>query len=153
AILIPFALVLSFTMRAGAAVVWDESVNGDLSNDYQNPTPLTLATGVNSIIGSVSNETSPQDLDYFRIDVPAGRTLTAFLLQRYVSFDDTAFIGMQSGPAFTFPAGEAVDHFDEILGYTHFGPGQGDVPPGVDLLSRMGQNGPIGFVPPLAGPT
>ena len=47
-----------FAQGAAAASVWNESVDGDLSNDRANPTPLTLAVGSNSITGSVTSRAS-----------------------------------------------------------------------------------------------
>ena len=58
---------------------------------------------------------------------------------------------MQSGAAFTFPANQAAQHIDDMLGWAHFGPGEGH-DNGADLLPSIGINGQ-GFEPPLTGPT
>jgi hypothetical protein len=128
-----------------ADTLWDESIQGDLSNDYTNPTRLTFATGTNSIVGMVVGG----DEDYVRADLPAGRKLTGLILQQYVSTDPIAFIGMERGPAFTFAPDDAFSHFNDLLGWDHIGASQ----QGVDILPEMGANAGTPVSPPFIGPS
>ena len=57
-----------------------------------------------------------------------------------------SFIGVQRGTQFTESAG--APNVANILGYTHFGAGNGTL--GTDILDNMGTGaGAIGFTPPL----
>jgi len=144
AVLGTLALSLLLAQSAGAVVLHDEGVNGDLSNDRLAPTALFPAVGTNSIIAtSVFG-----DREYFSLTVPAGTHLTAINLVSF-STADLAFIGVQSGSTFTQPPTGA--DVTKLLGYTHFGPDGGATG---DILDDMGTGpGSIGFVPPLPSGT
>ncbi len=67
-------------------ILWNESVNGPLSNDGSNPTSLSpLQPGINSVIGTT--EVVPAGTvwtiypDFFTITIPAGWVVTAVNLQ------------------------------------------------------------------------
>ncbi|HEY4233153.1 MAG TPA: PEP-CTERM sorting domain-containing protein [Lacipirellulaceae bacterium] len=91
------------------------------------------------------------DLDYLRIDLPADTKLTGILMQKFDGIDQTGFIGIQAGQIFTFPADQAFSMIGAMLGWTHFGPGNGDGI-GDNLLPHLGQGGEaIGFSGPLTG--
>ena len=47
--------------QSHGAVFWNESISGDLSNAQASPTPFTLSSGVNSVIGTVNGSTDVQD--------------------------------------------------------------------------------------------
>ena len=51
-VLCGLAAMLTAAAGTQADVVWDESVNGDLSGNRFSPTPLTLAVGANTVIAS-----------------------------------------------------------------------------------------------------
>ncbi|MCI0535330.1 MAG: hypothetical protein L0Z50_08880 [Verrucomicrobiales bacterium] len=122
-----------------AATFWNESIDGDLSNDQSAPSPFTLASGVNSVIGTVGG---PDDRDWLTLTVPAGLQLSSVSPAAYSSTDDVAFTGVQSGTAFV---GSPTDA-ESYLGYAHFGPDN----VGVDILPNMGSApGAQGFTPPL----
>lgn len=140
--------------RAVPSVLWDESVNGNLSNNQSTPTPLTAALGTNSVIGTVGGADGTQD--WLTLHVPAGMRLDSLVLAAYSSTDAQGFTGVQAGTSFVgspFTAGS-------YLGYAHFGTGatNGTLPPtnlvGADLLPIMGSSstapGAQGFTPPLA---
>jgi hypothetical protein len=134
-------------IRAG--VLYDESVSGDLSNDQNAPTPLTLVNGTNSVLGTVGDNDSQ---DWLALTVPAGFQLTSIVDSVYNSLDDTAFTGITAGSS--FPG--SVFNPASYLGYTHFGPSMVNV--GVNLLPAMGDNvnnapGSAGFTPPLPAGT
>lgn len=131
-------------------IVWNESVNGDLSGDRFNPTNLTLHAGSNTLIATSGNATLPNgDREYVHFTLPAGTSLVGLVNVSYVGTgDDTAFIAVQAGSTFTEPpTGTTVGN---ILGYHHFGPNEGTI--GLDILPDMGNAfAAIGFTPPLTG--
>jgi hypothetical protein len=135
------ALALLFPGAAAVAGSYSESVSGDLSGVRLEPTSFSLDTGLNSISGS----TTQGDLDYVTIFAPA--SITSFVLADYFSTNDISFIAIQAGSTFTEPNQGANP--ENLLGWTHFGPGSvGAV--GVDLLPIMGGAIPaIGFTGPL----
>ena len=127
---------------AGAAVVWDEAVNGDLSGDGGSPTPLAFPVGTST----VSATSVAGDREYARFTIPPGLALESVFLRSYTGADGLSFIGTQRGSTFTEPPGAANPA--NLLGYTHFGPGAGNV--GADILPAMGSGfGSQGFTPPL----
>lgn len=135
-------LCLSFAV-SHAQVIWDESIDGDISGDRLNPDFVTLAAGNNILIAS----SSEADKEYIRLDVPTGHVLSAIILDNYVSDDGLAFMGVQAGTTFTEPADSPS--VGNILGYVLFGWGSSTV--GTDVLDDMGSGpGAIGFTPPLA---
>jgi hypothetical protein len=137
-------LLLCVEVPASAGTVWNETTNGDLSSNRLAPTAINVAVGNNDIIGSVVG--NPSDLDYLTITVPAGDELSQIILASFTSTDQKGFIGVQQGGTFTEPAtGANPAH---LLGYTHFGPGAGNV--GADILPGMGLGaGSQGFTAPL----
>jgi len=138
-----FALVLA--PAAGAVVIHDESLDGDLSTDRLAPTVLSVGVGTNSVIATSQGT----DREFFTITLAAGQSLSAINLVSY-SGTDIAFIAIQSGSTFT----ENPDAPDvaNILGYSHFGPGLGGATG--DILDNMGDGaGAIGFTPPLPSDT
>jgi hypothetical protein len=104
-------LAVAFTTAAmgQGTVLWDESVNGPLSNDYTQPTYLgALQAGTNSVIGSA--EAVPSGMgwtvydDSFTFAVPAGFQVNA--VQLMVDRRVWAWIG---NPGFSSQYG-FVDH-------------------------------------------
>ncbi len=126
----------------GSAVIWDESIHGDLSGNHLVPDTLSVSIGSNIIIGS----TGDYDRDYFHFSLAPGESLTAIVLLDYVSEDHYSFLAVQEG---TFITEDPVDpNVENLLGWTLFGPHL----IGSDLLPLMGEGmGAIGFVPPLTG--
>jgi len=128
---------------AHAAVLHDESVQGDLSGDRLVPTQHTLAFGTNSVLAA----TGPSDLDYLTLTVPNGLSLSQVVLSDFTGDSFVSFIGVQRGaimsvtPAATTAAG--------LLGWAHMSV------VGSDLLGIMGASGfgAEGFVPPLPAGT
>jgi hypothetical protein len=102
-------LALVISGPATAATVWDESVNGDLSNNPLAPTVLTFAPGSNDVIGQAGGSPGPGalapfDQDFFSFTVPKGyelRSLEAVKVQLTSPTDEVAFIAIQSGPQIT----------------------------------------------------
>jgi hypothetical protein len=136
--------LLPLAACAGAQVVWDESVNGDLSGDRFNPTNVALLPGVNGVIAtSVSG-----DVEYVHFTVPAGFAISQVNLVSWSGLDNLGFLAVQAGAVFTEPpVGTVVAN---LLGYSHYGPNGGGL---IDYLPRMAvSGGAIGFIPPLSGP-
>ena len=121
--------------NAHAATVYDEAVNGDLSNDNLSPTSIGLGVGQNLIVGSTVHQPS-LDRDFFTVTVGSGQTLNAVMLSSYTTTDDLSFIGYKAGGLFTNLGFSGVDGWGLIGG-----------PPGVsvggDLLSFLA-GGPVG---------
>lgn len=134
--------LLAATAHAG--VIWDESVNGDLSGDRLAPSVVTLSVGSNDLLAT----SSQGDREYLTFAVPAGHLLSSVILDAYAGNDGTAFFGLQSGTTFTEPA--SGTNPGNLLGWAHFGFDFGRVGVGQDLLPVAGaQFGVIGFTPPL----
>lgn len=133
---------------AQAATAWDESVNGDLSNNGLVPSFAALVAGSNELRGTTGRAFAggPVDRDYLHITVPAGHVLQAVqVLAGTTTFGGGSFIGLQAGPQVTLP----VDTFSAagLLGWTLFGPDE----IGTDILGAMSlpANGSSGFEIPL----
>jgi hypothetical protein len=148
------AALLALATSAQAATVWNEATNGDLSNDHANPSSVVLSSGVNSVYCTFGPESIDQD--YLHIRVPAGRKLTGLMLASYISDDSIAFVGLQAGSIMTFDADGVYEHAEEMLGFTHIGPGDGNAVQGADILPFLGTfpadlgYSMVGFTPPLA---
>ncbi|HLX70562.1 MAG TPA: CRISPR-associated protein Cas5 [Verrucomicrobiae bacterium] len=149
-----FLPVVLAATQLHASIIWDESVNGDLSNDGSSPTALLLSGGVNAVLGTAGG-TDKQD--WVSVTVPTGFELSTLVLAAYSSTDVQGFIGVGMGPNFT----NSVNSPSSYLGYSHFGTGaaNGALAPtnlvGADILSIMGNNvvdspGSQGFTPPLS---
>ena len=100
------------------AIIHDEGVSGDLSNNQLAPTALTLTPGSNSVIGTVNGFPPGTDAqDWVSFTIPTGFVMTSYVNSKYVSEDDQGFTGFQSGSSFSgdeFTAGN-------YAGFAHFG--------------------------------
>jgi hypothetical protein len=98
---VPAVLLLTGAMAAAptsAAILYDESVSGDLSNNRAAPTPLMLSAGTNSVLGTVNGTSDHQD--WIALTVPVGDELTSIILASYTSTDVQGFTGFQTGASF-----------------------------------------------------
>jgi hypothetical protein len=119
---------------AQAAVVWDESVDGDFSNDGLAATFVSVVAGSNVVLGTTgrSATTSVVDRDYFSITVPDGYVWDSMMLLAGSSgIGGGAFLGLMSGPQFTVPFDTATA--DGLLGWAIYA--EGNV--GSDLLLAL----------------
>jgi hypothetical protein len=149
-------VVFLATARLPAAVLWNEGISGDLSNNQLAPTALVMNAGINSVLGTVGFGDSQ---DFVSFMIPAGFQLSAVVLAAYASPDLQGFTGFAPGATF------AGDPFNpaSYLGYAHFGTGaqNGPLPPanlvGQDILPIMGSPvtapGSMGFPNPLPSGT
>jgi PEP-CTERM motif len=163
--------ISSFTAPARAALIYDESTDGDLDDSRFTPTVLpTLNSGSNTLRFSLSNPTPivsslNRDLDYFSISVPEGFQFTQLFITQYepqltegvVGSDQIAFIGLQGGTIFTEPpqpsdpaTGETgvITNPANLLGYTLIGSRDA-----ADALSPGVVNAPFDDLLPPMGAT
>jgi hypothetical protein len=116
---------------ARGTVLWDESIGGDLSNDWAAPTATgTAASGTYSIMGTIG----PGDLvDALSFVVPAGDALTTFVVRSFppgATFSSAPF-SLRRGPG----------DFSEVIEFGNF---VSLAPPGIDLLQFSSMPGPQG---------
>jgi hypothetical protein len=144
----PLALTLCVAAlnlgRSFGAVVYDESISGDLSNSGLTPTTLTVGAGENVVLATYGIGAAV-DRDYFTFTVPSGLSLAAIsILADQTSDPGTAFIGVQSGPQVTLPVNPP--DATGLLGWLHFTAGSGNI------INDLGvpDQGSSGFTPPLA---
>ena len=128
-----FCGVIAF--NAQAAIVYDEAVQGDLSNDHLSPTSVSLGAGQNFISGSTVH-TPSLDRDFFTITIGPGQALKAIVLSSYTNSDDQSFFGMTTGSAFTGLG------FSDVSGWALIG-AQPGLSIGNNLLNILA-GGPLG---------
>jgi len=164
-------LLAALASSGHAAVIWDESVDGLLSSNYNTPTAFTLVPGISSVLGIVGTDGSAISpypnanyQDFLSVTIPVGYQLSSYVCPYWYSpgGDDTGFTGVVQGPTFF---GNIFDT-SNYLGWTHVGTGTFDDPQdaekpvvtiGVNLLPIMGGNyynyGAQGFSGPLPSGT
>jgi hypothetical protein len=142
-----FALSCAVLLSAQGAVVYDESITGDLSNSGARPTVVHVGLGSNLILGSTGFGAAGIDRDYFSITVPSGAALSSLTVLPGTSVGgDATFIGVQVGPQVTVATDASTA--TGLLGWMHYGPGNVDR----DILPRIGTgDGATGFTG-LLGP-
>ena len=125
--MIASGILLSNT--AHAALLWDESINGDFSNVAPTPTNLSvLSAGDFEVLGSVHAQSDPYDA--FSFDIPSGDTLSAFFVREIdTTFNDSP-VSLRRGATGT----DAVVEFG-LFPFSFSAPG-------LDLLQIGSQPGP-----------
>lgn len=78
--------IILFSLDLSAATVWDESINGDLNDDYGVPTVISVFEGSNVITGYVGRENSDW-LDVFSFDMDSGLRLSNVIIDFYNETD------------------------------------------------------------------
>lgn len=139
-------LLLIGAQPARADQTYNESVQGDLSNDRLAPTPWTLAIGNNRVIGTFGQSPVPElpDLDYLTFTIPSTTRLTRIMLEAANVGGAVSFIAIHPGSQVSIPYNAASAA--PLLGWAHFGSGN----IGTDLLLPISAgSGAIGFLPPL----
>lgn len=162
----PFAGIftaVALTFFAGGPVAsafaqttgWDESVQGDLSNDRFAPTRIVLGlgapganglTGNNVVTGRTGRAGSVIDRDYFTAVVPAGLVLTEVRLGNQATFGGNgSFLGMAFGAV--MPVAPDAANATGLAGALVYGAAMR----GTDILDDLaaGWNGASGFARPL----
>ncbi len=118
------AASVMFPWNASATVIYDESVDGPLSNIPSSPTLLNLGVGSNDLIGSIGPELS--DTDYFTFTLGGTQTLDSIIV---ASYDD--------------PAAPNVSRFEIFNGAIAGSPGAGFITSGFGDPSLSGVNSTI----------
>lgn len=141
-------VVASGATTARADILYNESGQGDLSNNHLAPTVLAIAPGSSQFFGVMTGPgvNDVPDRDYFTITIPAGYVLSSITLDLYESVDFAAFLGVVAGANVPFAPDDALP--SDMLGFVL--PSSDQV--GSDLLPIMGAAG-IGFAPPLGAGT
>jgi len=118
---------------------FDETISGDLSDDYLAPTPLIAGLGNNVLSGSLSGNTN--DLDLYELIVPEGLEVTAIRLLEFDSAPSNggSFLLMQPGRTLDAPPS---NRFANPIGFSILssgGVGSDILPtiilPGIDSLA------------------
>lgn len=123
---------------------YEESMDGDLSDNHGAPTVIQLKGSMDTI--TACQKGVPRDIDYFTIEIPQDSALHEIELTNYSAADinNRAFIGIQSGTVFSVDANNATAA-DLLGGLTYGTPNVGN-----DILASMGTLvGSQGFMPPL----
>jgi hypothetical protein len=151
-VLLAAVLLSSATARAG--VIWNESVNGDLSNSGLDPTVLTVSLGSNDLYGTTgkNSSTGVVDRDYFTFTVPSELELSSIIVlpgTHGIGPKAESFISVEAGPEVT--VGTSPSSAAGLLGWYHYS--ASDI--GIDILPLMGSAGfgSTGFTPPLPSGT
>lgn len=118
---------------------YDEAVDGDISNDPENPSELLLSPGTTTLSASTGNE----DIEYLTVVIPDSFQLDSLVLESISPERNVAFVAVQEGDTFTEPLNRETTEIDNLLGYNLFGePRQ----IGTDILDDIGDGfGAIGF--------
>jgi hypothetical protein len=125
-------------LPAQAQTVWNEAVQGDLSNDGLSPTVVSIINaGDGRVVGTMGDGGSGVDRDYFTFTVPVGAQLSALLINptTFVS-GSYSFMAIQVGPQVTTtPTGGGIA---ALLGYNHYD----NADAGTNFLPRLLQSHP-----------
>ena len=120
--------------------LFDEAIDGEITDDPTNPLALDLANGSNVLNGTVV----AGDIDYVTVHVPAGHVLSALDLLSFESEDNLSFVGIQEGTVFTEPPVDTDPA--NLLGFILIG----EQVEGTNLLPAIGAaEGAQGFTGPL----
>jgi hypothetical protein len=147
-------LGLTFAGPAMAGTVWNEAVNGDLSNNPLAPTVVSFAPGSNDIIGEAGNAIGAApgfDQDFLTFTVPTGYSLASLMavsVDLLSPTDKLAFVGLQSGSQITVNVDPPYTNAAGLLGWLHVAPSND----GMNILPAMGiaGDGATGFTGPLS---
>ena len=133
------ALGLALVAPAGA-VVYSESIDGELSGIHTSPTPLTLDVGSNSLLGDLAG--GGTDVDLLSLVVPTGAELVAIRLAAFSGGGAGSFFGMQPGSILSSPPSST---FPDAIGYVLISGGL----VGTDVLDEVVFGPPFNFQQPL----
>ena len=140
--------LLSLPSLSSAQTVYDEAIDGDLSDDNLAPTALLFNVGQNDVIATSTN--SPLDRDFWWFTVGAGQQLDSIELIDYQSTDtagnQVSFMAVEAGTQVT-----SVNSAASLLGSALIGTDSADAGIGQDVLDDLGEAGfgGSGFTGPL----
>ena len=87
----------SITGGAFAEIVYDESVDGDLSDDYLAPTSINVSEGLNTFVFTTDRD--GDDRDIFTFEVADGYELSGVILDLFdTNADDPSNLGFIGCP-------------------------------------------------------
>lgn len=133
------ALLLVLASTPALAGSWIESADGDISGNRLSPSIVNITLGNNEVTGTFGSG----DVDYLRIDIPAGLQISAINVTSY-SGNRVSFVGLQAGTTFSVSPNEALP--EDLLGYFLFG----NAHLNTNILPAIAAgSGAIGFTPPL----
>jgi len=159
--------ILSGRFRStGNRIIYDESIDGNLSNNYTSPTVVSVGLGSNQFFGTTGRAapagTGVIDRDYLTFTIPAGMHLVAIEVLPGTQSDTVgapvSFIGIRAGNVgsdpTTTPAYTNADLALTLLGYYLYGPA--DI--GNDILDNLAIANTLtppaqGFTAPLGAGT
>ncbi|WP_182867074.1 PEP-CTERM sorting domain-containing protein [Stieleria mannarensis] len=163
AVAVSCGLIVAWSPSAHAAIVHNEAIHGELSNDNFSPSVLNFTVGENTVIGEVTNARGfPANTDVFTFSVPEGAFWDALILDDYrdssPNQDNAAFLAINDSDFFPYGSFE-LDEInnanpafpeDAFIGGTVFG-GGGPTNPDVgrNLLPRAANIVGAGFTTPL----
>lgn len=125
-----------------AVVIFDESVSGDLSDDYLNPNQFNFVNGSNEISGSLAGGSA--DLDLFSFTIPAGFELSEINVTDFSGGNNGSFLLLQPGSTLS---SEPNNSFPDPIGFSIFN--ATSVTSGANLLDAITVGPPFDFVPSL----
>ena len=114
-----FFVIAALPSAASAVVVYDESIDGELSTDNLAPTDLgVFMIGTNSVTGQVTAigdffEGFNFTADVFTFEIAAGQQLDSMVLTSYATNpgSDAMFLSLDDGPTFQYSVNEINDIF------------------------------------------
>jgi hypothetical protein len=144
AVLAAFGVVGVVLHGGAAALDYNETIDGDLSNDQFNPTLLALDLGTNTIAGTTTNDNgvTPLDRDFFVVQVGAGQTLVSLTLDEIITDPvfNTFFMAVDDQVGF-----DSLINPNGFLGFNIFGLERLNENV-LDILE--GEDGPVGPLGP-----
>jgi hypothetical protein len=100
---------MAFAGSVNAAIIHDETVNGDLSGNNLLPSVLAVGVGSNIVNGTVG---SNGDDDFFSFTIGAGQSLDTIIVLGHAPSASTSFLGVQLGGTFPLVANNAMHGVD-----------------------------------------
>ena len=140
------ATVVAAMVASGATadVVYDEAVDGELSDLGFAPTYIQFGEGSNDVLFITDQE--GDDRDFFTFTIEEGYQLSALVLNNFDTDNEFNLAFMSINPGNVLPFDPVSPVTEDLLGYILFD--EGDV--GSNLMPEMGEAfSTIGFVGPL----
>ncbi len=124
-------------------IQFDESLSGDLSDDYLNPNTFTFQQGSNVITGGLLGGSA--DLDLFSFTIPSGFELNQILVNSFFGGNNGSFLLLQPGSVLSAPPS---NFFMDPIGFSIFN--DTFVADGTDLLPIVTNGPPFNSIPTLS---
>src|SRR5688572_9116841 len=96
------AVALILVGPAKAVPVYNETIDGDFSNNRGAPTVVNFGLGENDVFGQTGSTSGVTDRDYFTFTVPVGSVLVSLtVLNSSLTAGGATFLGLQAGNVIT----------------------------------------------------